>query len=132
MIRIRLMSAAIGIAALMAVSGSVQVSAQETAKGGGQKLMQAKPLTSQKEMSAARTGDLALSTCPKCKMTHYKRVETAKGGAAQLQTGKAQSCPACDGKVSDNGTAKHTCKMCGGEMICCVIPAETAAGQKEK
>ena len=132
MIQMKLMSAVIGAAVLMAVSGGVQVSAQETAKGGGQKLIQAKPLTAQKEMSAARSGDLVISTCPKCKMTHYKRVEGAKGGAAQLQTGKAQSCPACDAKVGSEGTAKHTCKMCGEEMICCVIPSEPAADEKRK
>lgn len=94
-----------------------------TAKGGGQKLIQAKPLTTASEAQKLKEGDTIVSACAKCKMMNYTRADrTAKGG----NLGKsidAGLCPACDVKLSGDAT-KHICKMCGAEMMCCVISAE--------
>ena len=93
-----------------------------TAKGGGQKLIQAKPLSSPSEAQKLKEGDTIVSACAKCKMMNYTRVDrTAKGGNLG-KTSDVDVCPACDVKLSGDGT-KHICKMCGAEMMCCVIPA---------
>jgi hypothetical protein len=96
-----------------------------TAKGGGQKLIQAKPLSTTSEAQKLKGGDTIASACPKCKMISYTRLDrTAKGGNLG-QSRDTGECPACDVKLSGDST-KHVCKMCGGEMICCVIPSASA------
>ena len=99
---------------------------QDTAKGGAQKLMQARALKSGADVQKLKAGDLVVETCPKCMMTSYKRLDgSAKGGG--LATMQDSKCPACGVDMkSDN--AKHMCKMCGAEMICCVIPGSVSSG----
>lgn len=95
---------------------------QGTAKGGGQKLIQAKPLNSASDAQKLKDGDAVVSACSKCKMMNYTRVDrTAKGGNLG-QSRNSGTCPACDVKLSGDST-KHICKMCGEEMMCSVIPA---------
>ena len=115
---------------VLGMAGAAYAQNEGTAKGGGQKLMQAKPL--KRDSSAVKSGDIVISTCPMCKTTSYKRIDTAKGGGGALsETGKG-ACPACEGKASGTGEMKHVCKMCGAEMICCVIPAKDTEGHKQK
>ena len=103
---------------------------QGTAKGGGQKLIQAKPLNSASDAQKLKDGDAVVSACSKCKMMNYTRVErTAKGGNLG-QSRKSATCPACDVKLTGDST-KHICKMCGQEMMCSVIPAAEKSEARE-
>lgn len=104
---------------------------QGTAKGGGQKLIQAKPLNSASDAQKLKDGDAVVSACSKCKMMNYTRVDrTAKGGNLG-QTRNSGTCPACDVKLSGDST-KHICKMCGEEMMCSVIPAENSEAKQTR
>src|SRR5260221_8543933 len=69
--------------------------AEDGAKGGGQKLIEAKSLKSSSDVQKLKAGDLVVEACPKCKMMSYTRIgKTAKGG--DLVASKASShCPAC-------------------------------------
>ena len=111
------------IAGFLLANATIYSQDKGTAKGGGQKLIQAKPLNTAVEAGKLKEGDTVVSACARCKMMNYTRVnETAKGGNLG-RTNEAETCPSCDVKLSGN-TAKHICKMCGGEMMCCVIPAQ--------
>ena len=104
---------------------------QGTAKGGGQKLIQAKPLNSASDAEKLKNGDAVVSACSKCKMMNYTRVDrTAKGGNLG-QTRNSATCPACDVKLSGDST-KHICKMCGEEMMCSVVPAEKSEARQTR
>ena len=114
-----------GAASLLSLAVVISFSptsyAQEGAKGGGQKLMEAKPLKSSSDIQKLKAGDLVVEVCPKCKMMSYTRIaKTAKGG--ELLAAKDSSrCPGCGADLTA-ADAKHTCKMCGSEMVCCIIP----------
>lgn len=117
------LSTVLVIAGFLLSSATIYSQDKGTAKGGGQKLIQAKPLSTPSEAEKLKEGDTIVSACAKCKMMNFTRVDrTAKGGNLG-KTSDAGVCPACDVKLSGEGT-KHVCKMCGGEMMCCVIPAE--------
>ena len=124
-----------GIAAILAICSlaiAPRLMAEDApiGKGGAQLLMQARPVKSADDGMKTKDGDIAVSTCPMCKTTSYKRIDSAKGGAGQLgQTGKGSSCPACGAMIdNDSKVMKHACKKCGAEMICVVIPAEDHHG----
>ncbi len=112
----------------LALSATAHAQNEGTAKGGAQKLMMGRPLKQEADFAKVKNGDIVTSTCPMCKTTSYKRIDTAKGGAALHESGKAQ-CPGCDSMAAD-GQVKHACKKCGADMICCVIPGHDADGHK--
>ena len=122
----RILNHIVGAASLLSLAVVISFTpisyAQEGAKGGGQKLMEAKPLKSSSDIQKLKTGDLVVEVCPKCKMMSYTRIaKTAKGG--ELVGAKSSSrCPGCGADLSAVD-AKHTCKMCGSEMVCCIIPS---------
>jgi predicted RNA-binding Zn-ribbon protein involved in translation (DUF1610 family) len=123
----------ISIVATLALTVMPKVSAEDApiGKGGAQLLMHARPLTHGASMKV-ENGDIAVSTCPMCKTTSYRRIDSAKGGAGQLgQTGKGSSCPACGAIMadSDSEAMKHACPKCGADMICSVIPSENHRGK---
>ncbi len=103
--------------------------AQETAKGGAQKLTEARPLKSGMDVQKLKEGDTVVSACAKCQMISYTRIgETGKGGT---QREVKDACPSCGSKLSGE-QAMHKCKMCGSEMMCSVIPGKSARATLEK
>jgi ribosomal protein L37AE/L43A len=109
--------------------GVQKVNAAEgnSSKGGAQLLMQSRTLKTPEDFKKVKSGDIVVSTCPMCKTTTYRRIDSAKGGAGELgQTGHGSSCPACGAMADDDSkTVKHACKTCGAEMVCAVIPGDS-------
>ena len=103
--------------------------AQGTAKGGAEKLTQARPLKSGMDVQKIKPGDTVVSACAKCQTISYTRIsEHGKGGT---QREMKDMCPACESKLSGEH-ATHTCKMCGSAMMCSVIPGKTGTSTSEK
>lgn len=119
-------------ALLLGMGGAAYAQNEGSAKGGGQKLMQAKILKTSKDHAGLKNGDIVVSTCAHCKTTSYKRIDTAKGGASALNESGKGGCPACGAKASSSGEMKHTCKMCKAETVCCVIPAKDDGDHKHE
>ena len=101
---------------------STQAQDKGSAKGGGQKLIQAKPIAKAVDAQKLKQGDTIVSACPKCKTMNYTRIDGSAKGGGLGQTKDSSACPACDSKLNGD-SAKHLCKLCGGEMMCCVVPS---------
>ena len=126
--RIRAAGAVCSLVAFVAFTAPA-AQAQETAKGGAQKLTEARPLKSGMDVQKLKEGDTVVSACGKCQMISYTRIsESGKGG---IQREVKDACPSCGSSLSGNH-ATHKCKMCGSEMMCSVIPGKTAKASVEK
>lgn len=100
--------------------------AQETAKGGGKKLLE---LSSSAQVAQVEAGDVVVTTCPKCRAVTQTRVKaTAKGGGSGVETAQVHTCPGCGAKVETSGHGKgkkdkvtHVCSHCGSKKAFCSV-----------
>jgi hypothetical protein len=104
-----------------------------SAKGGGQKLIQSKPVKTLEDLSAVKPADMMVMSCPKCKNVTVSYVEmTFKAMEPKDKVKTVYTCPSCNIiTVEGHGKAKHdvvthVCSTCGSkEAFCCVVQKGT-------
>ena len=117
--------------------------AQETAKGGGKKLMELSEVKSQAQLEQLKPGDVVAMVCSKCKTVEMTYVTSeSKDHVKILRPGEKHLCPGCKTMMEVVGhgkgktdEVKHICKACGDtSAFCCATRpgAGETLGMREK
>lgn len=125
-----LLSIALAVATVILIPVTSSAQDKGSAKGGGQKLMQSKPVKTLEDLSAIKPGDMMVTACPKCKNVTVSYVETTfKAMEPKDKVKTVHTCPSCKNSISVEGHGKakhdvvtHLCSACGSkEAFCCVV-----------